>query len=107
MGIMSLRQDATVATNIVELAKDHLDPKLRRAIDAHFAAQSLREPLTAEYVQGLFSGMYLAQNWLRMKKHDDEAIGLITGLTIELARKYVEHIEAAVAAKSTIVPKAQ
>lgn len=98
--MISLRQGADVAIGIIDHTEGETDPQMRRAMDSHFAAQRLHGPLTAEYVQGLFSGMYLAQDWLKKKNHDDEAVALVTKLTIELARKYVEQIESDLAGTS-------
>ncbi|MHB0865770.1 MAG: hypothetical protein ACYC1Y_02625, partial [Minisyncoccota bacterium] len=63
-------------------------------IDTRFRfAERGEGEMSLEFLQGFLSGLFFGQNWMIRISAGDRAVGFMTQLTLEAARKYLEQIE--------------
>jgi hypothetical protein len=95
MELKAIRQTADGATLVVDSLGDFTHPAIKKAISAHFAVEVKENgELGVEFLQGFYSGLMFAQNWLmNTSGPQSQPVELVSQLTIEAARKYLEQIE--------------
>ena len=91
----AIRQNADVATAVVEKHGNKIHPILRQAIDSNFRIDIAEKgELSVEFLQGFFSGLMFANIWLTDLGRESTPQGqCVADLTVEAARKYLERIE--------------
>ncbi len=96
--VKQIRLDADTATLMLDALGGMVSPALRALVNEHFRTEVEREgEMSLEFLQGFFSGLFFGQNWLLKTGGREHELGLMTQLTLEAARKYLEQIEKSVA----------
>ena len=95
-GVPAVRQTADSASDVIEKCGPAPHPTFRKAVDAIFRLDVEESgEHSVEFLQGFFSGLAFAQMWLAAASVNqlDPAVMMVSDLTIEAARKYLEKIE--------------
>ena len=94
MTLLLIRQSADTAAQMLHALGDTVPPIVKDAIDAHFDIEAKANGMPGvEFMQGFFSGVFFANDWIAKSSASGPAIGIATNLTLEAARKYLERIE--------------
>ncbi|MHB1163024.1 MAG: hypothetical protein ACYCZZ_00620 [Minisyncoccota bacterium] len=96
--IKRIRLDADSAADMLDKVGHVVNPVLKAIVDTRFRfAEKEEGEMSLEFLQGFFSGLFFGQNWMIHLPVGDRAVGFMTQLTLEAARKYLEQIEKCVA----------
>lgn len=91
--LKAIRQSADSAAVAVEQLGPTVDPLVTRMVQLHFQMEEAENgELSIEFLQGFHSGLFFALTWL-VQHPGKSATGMITDLSVEAARKYVDKIE--------------
>jgi hypothetical protein len=94
MDIKGLRQNADTATSVIELLGSDPDLVLQNEVLKGLKLD-IRQggPMSLEFLQGFFSGLYLAQNYLGQREGPTPAALGITELTVISAELWLKRID--------------